>query len=256
MEEFRFIDLETHDAYTNMAIDEAIMLAIKENNAPPTLRLYRWKPSAVSIGTFQGMQDEVDIEFCKTHGIDFIRRITGGGAVYHDYNGEITYSILMPKKHPLARTDIIESYRLLCGGIIKALDYLGIKNAEFKPINDVTVDGVKVSGNAMTRRHGCMLQHGTVLLDLDVKQMFSILKVPQEKISDKMISDVKERVTSIQDILHRPIAIKELKEALTHGFSDALKIELQNSKLSSEETQISVKLAKEKYSTDTWNFSR
>jgi len=256
VEKFRFIDLETHDAYTNMAIDEAIMLAIKEDSAPPTLRIYRWKPSAVSIGTFQGMHDEVAVDFCKSEGINYIRRITGGGAVYHDYNGEITYSILMPKNHPLAKTDIIESYKLLCGGIIKALDYLGINNAEFKPINDVTVGGKKVSGNAMTRRHGCVLQHGTTLLDLDVNRMFTILKVPQEKISDKMISDVKERVTSIQDILDRTVTINELREALTFGFSEALKIELQPSKLSSEESETAMKLAEEKYSTDEWNFSR
>ncbi|MBE0527121.1 MAG: lipoate--protein ligase family protein [Candidatus Thorarchaeota archaeon] len=240
----------------NMAIDEAIMLAMNEGKAPPTLRLYRWKPSAVSIGTFQGMHDEVAIDFCKSNDIDYIRRITGGGAVFHDYNGEITYSILMPKAHPLARADIIESYKLLCGGIIEALDYLGIKNAEFKPINDVTVNGKKVSGNAMTRRHGCVLQHGTILLDLDVNLMFTILKVPQEKISDKMISDVKERVTSIQDILNRPVAVDELREALAHGFSKSLQIELNSSKLSDEETQTAVKLAKEKYSTDEWNFSR
>ena len=256
MEEFRFIDLETHDAYTNMAIDEAIMQAIKEGNAPPTLRLYRWKPSAVSIGTFQGMRDEVAIDYCKSNGIDYIRRITGGGAVYHDYNGEITYSILMPKKHPLALTDIIDSYKLLCGGIIKALDYLGIKNAEFKPINDVNVGGKKVSGNAMTRRLGCALQHGTVLLNLDVNQMFTILKVPQEKISDKMISDVKERVTSIRDILDRPVEVDELREALARGFSDALQIELNVGKLSKEEQNTAEKLAKEKYSSDEWNFSR
>ncbi|MGY5859156.1 MAG: biotin/lipoate A/B protein ligase family protein [Candidatus Thorarchaeota archaeon] len=255
MEEFRFIDLETHDAYMNMAIDESIMLAIKEGNAPPTLRFYRWKPSAVSIGTFQGMHDEVDIDFCRSNNVDYIRRITGGGAVFHDYEGEITYSILMPKKHPLAKTDIIDSYKLLCSGIIKAFDHLGIK-AEFKPINDVITGGKKVSGNAMTRRHGCLLQHGTILLDLDVTQMFTILKVPLEKISDKMISDVKERVTSIRDILNRPVAIEELQDAMTRGFSEALNIDLQSSKLSKEEAQTATKLAKEKYSTDDWNFSR
>jgi len=256
LEKFRFIDLETHDAYTNMAIDEAIMLAIKEGKAPPTLRIYRWKPSAVSVGTFQGMQDEVDVEFCKSNDIDFIRRLTGGGAVYHDYNGEVTYSIIMPKGHPLALNDILDSYKLLCGGIVRALYHLGINNAEFKPINDVTVGEKKVSGNAMTKRHGCILQHGTTLLNLDVNLMFTILKVPQEKISDKMISDVKERVTSIQEILAREVHIDELREALKLGFSDALDIELTPSKLSEEELQTSETLAKEKYSTDEWNFSR
>lgn len=255
MEEFRFIDLEVHTAFENMAIDEAITLAIKETKVPPTLRLYRWNPSAVSIGTFQGMKDEVDVDFCQSNGIDFIRRITGGGAVFHDYEGEITYSIIMPKGHRLAPTDILESYRLLCGGIVKALEYLGIEG-EFKPINDVDVGGKKVSGNAMTRRHGCVLQHGTTLLDLDVNLMFTILKVPQEKISDKMIADVKERVTSIRDILDRDVHISELQEALKRGFSDALDIELVPGKLTDEENETKTRLAEEKYSSFEWNFSR
>lgn len=255
MEEFRFIDLEVHTAFENMAIDEAIMLAIKDHKAPPTLRLYRWNPSAVSIGTFQGMTDEVDVSFCESNNIDYIRRITGGGAVFHDYEGEITYSIIMPRDHNLAKADIIDSYKLLCGGIIKALDHLGIKG-EFKPINDVNAGGKKVSGNAMTRRHQCVLQHGTVLLDLDVNLMFTILKVPQEKISDKMIADVKERVTSIRDILDREVQIEELQEALTVGFSKALDLDLKPGRLSDEEQKTATQLAKEKYSTQEWNLSR
>jgi lipoate-protein ligase A len=255
MEEFRFIDLEEHTAFENMAIDEAVMLALKEDKAPPTLRFYRWNPSAVSIGTFQGMMDEVDVDFCESVGINYIRRITGGGAVYHDYEGEVTYSIIMPKDHRLAPNDILESYRLLCGGIVKALEHLGI-DGEFKPINDVDVGGKKVSGNAMTRRHGCILQHGTILLDLDVNLMFTILKVPQEKISDKMIADVKERVTSIRDILGRDVQISELKDALRLGFSDALDIKLIPGKLSKEEEDTATRLALEKYSSHDWNFSR
>jgi len=255
VEEFRFIDLETHNAYQNMATDEAIMLAMKEGNASPTLRLYRWKPSAVSIGTFQGMLDEVDVEFCQSRGIDFIRRITGGGAVYHDYEGEVTYSIIIPKGHRLAPNDILDSYRLICGGIVEALGHLGIRG-EFKPINDVDVGGKKISGNAMTRRHDCVLQHGTILLDLDVNLMFSILKVPQEKISDKMIADVRERVTSIRDVLKRDVQISELQKALIQGFSEALEIELAQGKLSSAEEKTARRLAEEKYSTSEWNFSR
>jgi lipoate-protein ligase A len=255
VEEFRFIDLETNDAFTNMAIDEAIMLSMKEGNSPPTLRFYRWKPSAVSIGTFQSMLDEVDIEFCKTKGIDAIRRITGGGAVFHDYEGEVTYSIIMPRGHKLAPSDILESYGLLCGGIVKALEKLGIE-AEFKPINDVNVGGKKVSGNAMTRRHGCVLQHGTTLLDLDVTLMFSILKVPKEKISDKMISDAKERVTSIRDLLGRKIEIDDLRDALRQGFSEALDIKMIDGNLSPDEQNSVSQLISEKYATDEWNFSR
>jgi len=108
----------------------------------------------------------------------------------------------------------------------------------------------------MTRRHGCMLQHGTILLDLDVNLMFTILKVPQEKISDKMIADVKERVTSIRDILSRDVHIDELQDALKQGFSDALDIQLSTGQLSGEEQEIATKLAQEKYSSREWNFSR
>ncbi|NHJ14320.1 MAG: lipoate--protein ligase family protein [Candidatus Thorarchaeota archaeon] len=255
MEDFRFIDLEEHTAYENMAIDEAIMLSMKDGKVPPTLRLYRWNPSAVSIGTFQGLRDEVDVDFCRKHGIDFIRRITGGGAVYHDYHGEITYSIILPKGHHLVPEDIIESYGILCEGIILGLESLGIE-AEFKPINDIVVHGTKVSGNAQTRRLGCVLQHGTTLLNLDARLMFAILKVPEEKISDKMIEDVKDRVTSISDIAGRAVSISELQAALIHGFSRALDINLRPGTLTEGEEKDASRLAREKYATEKWNFKR
>lgn len=255
MEEIRFLDLDVQDAYMNMALDEAIMRSIKLGHAPPTLRLYRWKPSAVSIGTFQGMSDEVDLDYCKINEISYIRRITGGGAVYHDYEGEVTYSIILPRGHRLVPDDIIESYKLLCGGVVKALEHLGIP-AEFKPINDIVTGGKKISGNAQTRRFSCVLQHGTTLLDLDVKVMFSVLKVPQEKISDKMIQDVRQRVTSIRDILGADVTIKELSQALHVGFLEALKVDLVDGRLSKDETSLAERLHAEKYVRDEWNLKR
>ncbi len=255
MEEIRFLDLSTQNAYINMAIDEAILRSIKEGRVPPTLRLYRWNPSAVSIGTFQGMKEEVDLEYCAKNDIDYIRRITGGGAVYHDFDGEITYSILLPRGHRLAPDDILHSYRVLCSGVVKGLEQLGIE-AQFKPINDIVAGGKKISGNAQTRRYSCLLQHGTTLLDLDVEVMFSILKVPQEKISDKMIADAKERVTSVRDLLGREVSMDELREALVVGFSEALNIELVPGILTEEENNLAASLAGEKYGTDDWNLSR
>jgi len=255
MEEIRYLDLLIQNAHRNMAIDEAIMRSLKEGRVPPTLRLYRWNPSAVSIGTFQGMKEEVDLEYCGKNNIDYIRRITGGGAVYHDFDGEITYSIILPRGHRLAPDDILGSYEVLCSGVVKGLEHLGI-DAQFKPINDIVAGGKKVSGNAQTRRHSCVLQHGTVLLDLDVEVMFSILKVPQEKISDKMIADVKERVTSIRDLLASDVSMDELRDALVAGFSEALKLELVPGNLTEEETALAASLVQEKYATDEWNLSR
>jgi lipoate-protein ligase A len=255
MEEIRFLELETNNAHTNMAIDESIMLAVKDGLVPPTLRLYRWKPSAVSIGTFQGMTEEVDLDFCRSREIDYIRRITGGGAVYHDYEGEITYSIILPRGHKLAPDDILESYRVLCGGVVKGLEHLGIE-AEFKPINDVIAGGKKVSGNAQTRRHSCVLQHGTILLNLDVETMFSVLKVPQEKISDKMIADVKERVTSVRNLLEREVKFDELREALAVGFAEALDVRLVPGSMTVPEIESAERIASERYGRDEWNLKR
>jgi lipoate-protein ligase A len=255
MEQIRFLDLEVNDAYMNMAIDEAIMRSIKAGQAPATLRLYRWNPSAVSIGTFQGMTEEVDLEYCKSKGIDYIRRITGGGAVYHDYEGEVTYSIILPRGHRLAPEDIIESYKILCGGIVEALAQLGI-TSEFKPINDIVTGGKKISGNAQTRRFSCVLQHGTTLLDLDVEVMFSVLKVPQEKISDKMIQDVKQRVTSIREILGADITLQDLSQALRIGFAEALNVELEDGKLTSDEIKLAKDLRSQQYERAEWNLKR
>ncbi|MHA1930078.1 MAG: lipoate--protein ligase family protein [Candidatus Thorarchaeota archaeon] len=238
-----------------MAIDEAIMLSMKAGESPPTFRLYRWNPSAVSIGTFQSMKDEVDLDYCKTTNIDTIRRITGGGAVFHDYEGEITYSIIVPKGHRFAPVDIIDSYKIICSGIVNAMGTLGIQ-AEFKPINDVIVNDKKVSGNAQTRRHSCVLQHGTILLGLDVTTMFSILKVPEEKISDKMIEGVKDRVTSLTEILDREVHFEELRDALYDGFCESLEIFLEPGELSMKENEDVEILMETKYSSDEWNLSR
>ncbi|MBS7620401.1 lipoate--protein ligase family protein, partial [Candidatus Bathyarchaeota archaeon] len=196
-ESWRFIDLKVNDAYTNMAIDEALARARGEDKSPDTLRLYMWKPSAVTLGYFQSVEDEVDVEACKRLGIDINRRISGGGAVFNSSYGEITYSIVTSENNPLACQDITSSYRFFCNGIIKALSILGIES-EFKPINDVIVKGKKISGNAQIRKYRAVLHHGTVLVDFNAEEMFTVLKVSQEKLKDKLIKQAEERVTTIR----------------------------------------------------------
>ncbi|MBI2581284.1 lipoate--protein ligase family protein [Candidatus Woesearchaeota archaeon] len=250
MPKWRVIDLTVNTAAMNMALDEAISEAVGRKQAPPTIRIYKWLPSAVSIGYFQSLTDEVDAELCKLLGVDIVRRRTGGGAVYHDANGEITYSVIAPES--LFPKGITESYHLICGWIVSALGKLGI-TAEFKPINDIITNGKKISGNAQTRRNGILLQHGTILYKLDVATMFSLLKVPKEKISDKFIADVKQRVTSVTDI-NPQITEQQLKEALVAAFTAGKEFEFgavtENEKAAAE------KLAKERYAADEWNFMR
>ena len=247
---WRLIDLREADAYTQMAMDEAILRARSEGRAPNTIRLYRWRPSAVSIGYFQSLEEEVDLEACQRMGVDVVRRLTGGGAVYHDHEGEITYSLIAPETDPKVPRDIPESYRVICGCLVRALGHLGLK-AEFRPINDILVGGRKVSGNAQTRRLGVVLQHGTVLIECDVRKMFTVLKVSEEKIRDKLIRTAEERVTSIRRELGRQVSFGEVREALIKGFEEGLEIRLEPGEPSDYEMEL-VGVLRERYRSGEW----
>ncbi|MEJ2271008.1 MAG: hypothetical protein P8X91_00660 [Candidatus Bathyarchaeota archaeon] len=116
---------EAKDAYTNMAIDEAIMNARIKNKVPNTLRLYTWKPSAVSIGRFQKIEEQIHLKNCQKHRIDIVRRISGGGTVYHDQNGEITYSIIAKLSDlNCVNLDILSAYQKICSGLNEAVKIL------------------------------------------------------------------------------------------------------------------------------------
>jgi lipoate-protein ligase A len=246
--------MRIEDAPTQMAIDEAVAIARLRHGTPNTIRLYRWNPSAVSIGYFQSIDKEVNLEACKEYGVDVIRRITGGGAVYHDYNGEITYSLVAPEDEAKIPRDILESYRLICGAIVNGLKELGV-DSEFKPVNDIAAGGKKISGNAQTRRHGVVLQHGTVLVDTDIHRMFQVLRVSDAKISDKLIQAVEERVTNLRRYLERDVSFNESRDALVKGFEETLDIELVPGELTEPELQL-VKELHIKYSSHEWVFQR
>jgi len=254
MSEWRLLLTGEHNAFSNMAIDEAVLLSVANGTSPTTVRFYQWSPPAVSIGYFQSMNEEVDVEACKRHGIDMVRRITGGGAVFHDKMKEITYSIVMRESDPMLSKDIRESYGVLCSGIVRGLKRLGI-DAEFKAINDICVGGKKISGSAHTRRYGGALQHGTILYDVDLKLMFSLLKVPSEKIRDKLINSASERVTSIR-AARNDVDLKDVERAMIYGFEEAFGIRLRPGELSEGEKRDAKRLEKERYERAEWNFKR
>ncbi len=255
VEEWRIMGLGVNDAYMNMAIDEAICRLRSQGKSPNTIRLYRWKPSAVSIGYFQILEQEVDVKACRRLGVDIVRRMTGGGAVYHSYEGEVTYSVIVNQDHPRIPRDILTSYELICSGIVMAMEDLGIK-ANFKPINDIDVNGKKISGNAQTRRWNVVVQHGTILLDADIRTMFTVLKVSKEKISDKLIKSAEERVTTIRRELGRRVTFKDAEESLKKSFSKVFDVKLVDGSLSREERALAEKLREEKYSTRQWISNR
>jgi lipoate-protein ligase A len=246
---WRVLSLETHDAYFNMALDEAISESVRVGSSLPTIRFYNWSPNAVSIGYFQSIRDEVNLEVCRELCVDCIRRWTGGGAVYHDFDGEITYSVIAPVS--LFPKNIIESYGLICGWLVKGLGSLGIE-AEFKPVNDILVKGKKISGSAQTRRSSILLQHGTLLYGLDLKTMFSVLNVSRQKITDKMIKSAEERVTCVG--MHCNRGKMEVYEALVNAFTEGKDYEYGT--FSIDELARAKELAEQKYKSDEWIYLR
>jgi lipoate-protein ligase A len=258
MNNWRLLKLETANGYRNMAIDESILIARIKGVAPNTLRFFRWKPCAVSIGKFQDLEKEVQLDNCRKHGVDIVRRITGGGTVYHDLEGEITYSVVVSKQD-LGTSDIGVIYARLYAGLAEALGMLGIV-ADFNAGNakacpNLTVKGKKISGSAQTHKAGVVLQHGTLLLDVSFQRMFAVLRVPWAKTRTEVINVARDKITSISRELGKRVSAEEATRALTEGFSQALDIKLVQDEMTQYEMDLAVKLQKEKYVTDEWNLS-
>jgi len=253
---WRLLKLETYNAFMNMAIDEAVMKARIENRAPNTLRFYCWKPSAVSIGRFQSVQQEVQLDKCRKHGIDIVRRITGGGTVYHDSRDEISYSAVANKKD-LEAPDITTVYAKIYAGLVEASKILGIKadfnKGNLKTCPNLTINGRKISGSAQSHKKGVVLQHGTFLIDVNLEKMFTFLRVPWAKTCMEIVNVAEHRITSIKKELRKDVSIEEVKEALVRGFRKALNLMLLEDELTLYEKELSGKLYKEKYVTDEWN---
>jgi lipoate-protein ligase A len=250
---FRLLASDRASAYYNMGLDEALMEAVSAGASLPALRFYGWKPAAVSVGYFQGIAEEIDLDACRQAGVDAVRRITGGGAVFHQQ--ELTYSIIVKDTHPLAGESIQDSYRIICAAIVRGLSILGL-DSRFAPVNDIIYGGRKISGNAQTRRGGTLLQHGTIILDLDAELMFSLLRTPQEKLKGKMIRDVKERVTSLRGEGYAS-DFEEVRAAMIRGFAEALSLDfVMTGEPAPSEDVRAKELAKAKFSSAEWLYRR
>lgn len=272
---WRIINSGLADAPTNMAIDEAILLAHSAGKVPPTLRFYGWQPAAVSLGYFQRALSEIDIERCKECKIAVVRRLTGGRAVLHD--AELTYSIVVREDYPLIPPTITASYRYFSKGLLAGLEALGIEAHMTVPVGtygqkkkqptsaacfdapahfEVTVEGRKLVGSAQVRKQGVILQHGSVLLRFCAEEFVELLRLPSVEKREQTAQMLKNRATSITDVLGRPVTWQEVYRPMPEAFASALGIQLVNAELTEEEQLVSKELASTKYSQDSWNMLR
>ncbi len=261
MKNWRFLDTGANNAFWNMAIDEAIFLGSKKKSLP-TLRFYRWKPAAVSIGYAQNVEKEVDLKECKNLKVDVVRRWTGGGAIFHD--DELTYSFVSRTNLCRDFDDLLASYKQVCQGIIDGLFALGIsvKFREEKSRlssrrkvpcfmassrHDLIVGEKKVMGNAQRRTKELFLQQGSLPLAYDFNLINRVFPG-----SDGF----KNMATSISQILHKKISFAEIKEKILFGFAHHFSVNFKEGTLSAEEQLLAKKLFEEKYSSKKWTFKR
>ncbi len=236
--------------YMNMAIDESILFHRSTGENLPTIRFYGWSIPTISIGYFQAIEEEIDLGKAMEIGVSYVRRISGGGAVLHD--DEVTYSLVVSEEDPIMPRDIQDSIKLICSGIVEGLNGLGI-DAKFKPANDVVVLGKKISGSAQTRKLHTILQHGTVLLDVNYQRILCLLKRSAKKMKHRTIEELREHIVGVNEIVKFDVSRERLIEELIKGFEKVLNVELVRGNLTASEQDLAAKLAANKYSTREWN---
>jgi len=240
-----FIPNENNDPAVNLAMEEYILSSMNlQENA---LFFFIDKPSII-VGRHQNTKDEINESYVNAHGIDVVRRLSGGGAVYHDF-GNLCYSFIVPHDQK-QMTD----FRIFTAPIVKALVSLGAP-VELSGRNDLLLNGSKISGNAFYHNQYGSVCHGTLLFDSDLTILSQALKVRPEKINSKGIQSVRSRVTNLKSTLPQFDDIYVFREALLHeilGFEGNIsKTEFKLSDLEQIET-----LAMKRYRTWEWNFGK
>lgn len=273
---WRFIDSGNCSPSFNMALDEALLDWQSDGSFPPTIRFYGWNPPTLSIGYFQKVDKEINYDVVKGNNLGFVRRPTGGRGVLHDQ--ELTYSVIVPESHPKMPNSVTEAYRVISTGILEGFKQLGLeayfaipqteedKDSLKNPRSavcfdapswyELVVEGRKVAGSAQTRQKGVILQHGSILLDLDEDLLFSLFHYPNPKVKERMQKAFRKKAVAINTLRNKPVSINEAKSAFKEGFKKGLQIELQAYHLSQSELSYVQHLAKNKYEADSWNFRR
>lgn len=275
-ETWAFLDTGNQSAAYNMAVDEALLDWHSKGDIPPVVRFYGWEPAALSIGYFQKAEKEVNFEELQKHGLGFVRRPTGGRGVLHEH--ELTYSVIVSENHPEMPAGVTEAYRVISEGVLQGFRTLGLQ-AEFavprteeekaslkNPRSSVcfdapswyelVVEGRKVAGSAQTRQKGVILQHGSILLDIDEDKLFSLFHYPNDRVKERMKSAFKSKAVAINDLRAESVTLDEARVSFKQGFEQGLNIELAPLQLTEDQNRQIAVIQKERYENPSWNFRR
>ena len=230
----------------HMALDEVLAREVASGRRPPTLRFWEWASPAVVIGSFQSVRNEVDLVGARRHGVEVVRRVTGGGAMFVEPGNTVTYSLYAPESL-VAGMSFADSYAFLDDWVLGVLGEFGL-NVWYQPLNDIASDGGKIGGAAQKRMAGAVLHHVTMSYDIDADKMGEVLRVGKEKLSDKGVASASKRV----DPLRRQtgLAREHVIDRLVDGFRR--RYGLVDWGVSAAEDEWARELIASKFSTSEW----
>jgi len=269
MQKWRLVIDEPLSGAMNMAVDEAIMLAVSRGTTEPTVRFYQWSVPTITLGYFQSFDKEVDSDRCSKLGVDVVRRLTGGRAVLHHH--ELTYSVVVPENNRVVKGTVLQTYLTISRGLVSGLRKLGIpaEISDGKKVYEssaacfdspsryeITAMGKKLIGSAQTRRGNCILQHGSVVIEDTADLLISCLKFKDEQSRQKAARSFVSNATSLASVLGSPPGFRNIAEFLTKSFSSEMGVSLIPQQLSDAEITEARDLCRAKYDIDEWNLRR
>lgn len=232
------------DPRINLAIEE---YALKNLNIDNTYLLFYINEPSIIIGKNQNTIEEINTEYVEGNGIHVVRRLSGGGAVYHDL-GNLNFSFITKDDG-----ESFHNFRKFTAPVVEALQSLGV-NAELSGRNDLLAEGRKISGNAQFSTKGRMFSHGTLLFDSEMDHIVSALKVKKDKIESKGIKSVRSRVANIKEFLTEDITIEQFRQLLLKAIfkSD----DIPEYKLTEEDWEKINEISKARYQSWDWNYGK
>ena len=244
---WRILDTGLRRAAENIALNRALLEARQANEAPPTLRFLRFTPAAL-LGFHQSAEQELNQEYCQAHDVSIQRRITGGGAIYFDET-QLGWELYLHKSD-LGCADMQAISQRICMAAARGMQALGV-DAQYRPRNDIEVDGRKISGTGGAFDGDALLFQGTLLIQFDVEKMLRVLRIPAEKLSDKAIASARERVANLADLLGYVPDLELVQAQLASAFAAEFGVRFAPGELTPQE-QVKFKTALLEIDSEDW----
>ncbi len=251
MQQWRLICDDQVSASYGLAADEILTQSVGNDTSIPILRLYNYKNYAALVGRFQDVESELNKNYCRKMKISINRRPTGGGAIFMGEK-QLGVAMCIPGKNDDNYGRARELMATFSEGIIYGLNLLGV-SAQFRRKNDIEVNGKKIAGLGIYRDStGGLLFHSSILVDMDIEMMLNVLNTPFEKISDKEVKTVSNRITTMRRESNRQITIAEMRSCIQEGYKKTFNVSFIKSDISEKEKDAISDLEQQKYLKQDW----